>query len=47
MDDLSKLFWECHTTKYEVCGKDVNYAFKEDGRTLYIYFQGSNSPIDW
>lgn len=45
---LSKLFHECaYDIHYETVGDSVNYAFKEDGDTLYIYFQGSNSITDW
>lgn len=45
---LSELFYACaYTVKYEQVGDSVNYAFVEDGSTLYIYFQGSNSITDW
>lgn len=45
---LSKLFHECaYDIPYQTVGDSVNYAFKEDGDTLYIYFQGSNSITDW
>lgn len=44
----SKLFQECaYEIQYETTGFDVNYAFKTSGNTLYIYFQGSSSWIDW
>ena len=45
---MSELFWTCHCgVRYQTAGDDVNYAFVEDGSTLYIYFQGSNSTTDW
>lgn len=45
---LDKLFENCaYNIKYEQIGKNVNYAFVEDGETLYIYFQGSSSIFDW
>jgi len=45
---LSKLFFDCaHTVKYSTVGNDVNYAFVEESKTLYIYFQGSSSVTDW
>lgn len=45
---LSKLFKNCAwEVPYSEVGDDVNYAFVEDGETLYIYFQGSNSITDW
>lgn len=48
MDKLSKLFHECaYDISYQQVGDSVNYAFKEEGSTLYIYFQGSNSVTDW
>ena len=47
MKKLSELFWTCHTIKYDVVGDDVNYKFVEEDSTLYIYFQGSNSVMDW
>ena len=48
MKKLSKLFHECaYEIKYQQVGDSVNYAFKEGGSTLYIYFEGSNSITDW
>lgn len=45
---LSQLFKNCaYDVKYKTVGNDVNYAFVEDGETLYIYFQGSSSVTDW
>lgn len=45
---FEKLFRNCaYDVKYQECGDHVNYAFVEDGRTLYIYFQGSNGDVDW
>lgn len=41
------LFRNCAYGKYEECGDHVNYLFKADGRTLYIYFQGSRGDVDW
>ena len=48
MEKLSDLFYNCaYTVDYKTVGKDVNYAFVEKGDKLLIYFQGSNSVIDW
>ena len=45
---LFELFENCaYKIKYQQAGDSVNYAFVEDGSTLYIYFQGSNSITDW
>lgn len=45
---LSQLFYNCaYSVPYVQVGDSVNYAFVEDGTTLYIYFQGSNSITDW
>jgi hypothetical protein len=45
---LSKLFHKCaYEIKYEQAGDSVNYAFVEEGRSLLIFFQGSNSITDW
>jgi hypothetical protein len=45
--NLAELFYNTWTIKYETVGKDVNYQFQEDGKTLYIYFQGSSGATDW
>ena len=46
--DLYKLFHNCaYDVEYKQVGDSVNYAFIEEGNTLYIYFQGSNSISDW
>lgn len=46
--DLYKLFHNCaYDVEYKQVGDSVNYAFVEEGNTLYIYFQGSNSISDW
>lgn len=45
---FKELFVNCaYDVPYEEIGDHVNYAFVEDGRTLYIYFQGSNGDVDW
>lgn len=45
---LSQLFYKCaYEVSYSKAGEDVDYAFVEDGNTLYIYFQGSMSITDW
>ena len=46
---LLNLFETCLTISYEQIGSEVNYAFieKDKRKTLYIYFQGSNSITDW
>lgn len=46
--NLKILFENCaYNIVYKQIGDSVNYAFVEDGSTLYIYFQGSNSITDW
>ena len=48
MDTLRLLFYKCaYTIHYENVGHDVSYAFEETDDTLYIYFQGSHSVMDW
>lgn len=48
MKNLKKLFSNCaYDIKYETAGHDVNYAFIQEDNTLYIYFQGSSSWLDW
>ena len=47
MEKLSSLFETCNILKYDTVGDDVNYKFVEDDTTLYIYFQGSSSTMDW
>ena len=48
MYKLSTLFHACaYDIQYKQAGDSVNYAFAEDGSTLFIYFQGSNSISDW
>lgn len=45
---LSKMFSNCAwNIKYETADGWVNYAFAEEGRHLYIYFQGSSEMRDW
>lgn len=47
---LLDLFENCaYKVHYEQIGDSVNYAFieKDKRKTLYIYFQGSNSITDW
>lgn len=45
---LDELFDNCaYKVVYTQVGDSVNYAFVEEGDTLYIYFQGSNSISDW
>lgn len=36
-----------YEVQYKQAGDSVNYAFKEEGKTLYIFFEGSNSITDW
>lgn len=46
--DLLQLFHKCaYEIEYDTIGDSVNYKFIEDGRTLYIFFEGSNSITDW
>lgn len=47
MKKLSELFYTCAFSEYKEAGDDVNYLFIEEGKQLYIYFQGSNSISDW
>ena len=47
---LLELFRKCaYEIDYDTIGDSVNYKFieEDDGKTLYIYFQGSNSITDW
>ena len=45
---FKELFVNCaYDIEYQECGDHVNYAFVEDGHTLYIYFQGSDGDVDW
>ena len=45
---LSELFHKCaYEINYSQAGDSVNYAFVSKGKTLYIYFEGSNSITDW
>ena len=44
---ISELFWLTHTSPYTTIGDGVDYSFKEDGKTLYILFQGSSQKVDW
>lgn len=46
---MSELFHKCawNEVPYVEVGDDVDYAFVEEGSTLYIYFEGSNSISDW
>ena len=48
MINLLELFTNCaYKVHYEQVGSEVNYAFVEEGKTLYIYFQCSNGAEDW
>lgn len=48
MKKASELFHLCaYDIQYQQVGDSVNYAFLEEGSTLYIFFQGSNSITDW
>lgn len=45
---LLDLFTICDDQEgYQTVGHDVNYKFKENGRSLQIYFSGSSSVTDW
>lgn len=47
---LQELFHKCaYEIKYDTIGDSVNYKFieQDNGETLYIFFQGSNSITDW
>jgi len=46
--NMKRLFYNCaYGVEYQQIGDSVNYAFVEEGKTLYVYFQGSNSITDW
>lgn len=45
--NIPQLFYNTWTIKYDTIGDDVNYKFIEEGKTLYIYFQGSSGKTDW
>ena len=48
MKKLSELFHLCaYDIQYQTIGDSVNYAFLEEGKTLFVFFQGSNSITDW
>lgn len=47
---LQQLFHKCaYEIKYDTIGDSVNYKFIEEdkGKTLFIFFEGSNSITDW
>ena len=44
---ISELFWTTHKMPYTTIGDGVDYAFVEEGETLYIFFQGSSQAVDW
>lgn len=49
MYTLYELFDKCdRTIKYEESAQnEVNYQFEEDNDTLFIFFEPSNSKLDW
>lgn len=47
MKTLLVLFNNCLHIDYQQVGSEVNYAFIEEDKTLYIYFQCSNGAEDW
>ena len=47
---IKQLFHKCaYEIDYDTIGDSVNYKFieQDNGETLYIFFQGSNSITDW
>lgn len=43
---LSKLFYDCLKVDYQdISG--VDYAYKRDDSTLYLYFEDSDGRVDW
>ena len=44
---ISELFYLTCSTDYTTTEGGVDYAFQEDGDTLYIFFQGSSQKVDW
>lgn len=47
MNDLSQLFTACLQIPYRRVGVSANYAFRREGDTLYLFFEGSDGKIDW
>ena len=47
MYSLLDLFNNCLNAKYQKTDTDTSYLFVEEGDTLYIYFEGSASKLDW
>jgi hypothetical protein len=44
---ISELFHLTYTTDYTTTEGGVDYAFKEENDTLFIFFQGSHQKVDW
>lgn len=47
MQKLVDLFEKCLSANYIHVENDGDYALEEDGETLYILFQCTNSKVDW
>ena len=47
MHSLTYLFNKCLNANYKDNDIDTSYAFVEEGDTLYIYFEGSVTKLDW
>lgn len=44
---LHTLFETLNSIEYQTTGNGVDYQFIEEGRRLYIYFEGSKQKVDW
>lgn len=47
MKTLPELFQLCNSIPYTNIGEDVSYAFLEEDKVLYIFFEPSNGKLDW
>lgn len=46
--DLYELFHKCaYEIDYDTIGDSVNFKFIKNDKTLYVFYQGSNSITDW
>lgn len=48
MKSLVDLFIDVdHRVRYTTVGEDVDFCFNQEGETLYVYLEPSNSKLDW
>lgn len=45
--NLYELFLQCIRIPYLKIGEDVNYAFRREADTLYLFFEASHGATDW